>query len=208
MHGILGLSELLTQFFAGSVGATSPRLRSRPSAPRLQEPAPGPPTPAFAQQYEYCVAIRECATLLQSLVNSVLDFSKVRVPCVRCLSLQRLLYNPHPLSTQIDAGLMLLERIAIDLPRITERVLVLMRAGAVDRGIRLTLDISPGLPGVLYGDSLRIQQVVGMRRVHDSSVLLCSPGFPPTHAPSLRFWSTSSLMRSSSARGLSEEVSS
>ena len=69
VHGILGLCELLMQSISHPGEATTPGGASRLSEAEL-----------LASQLEYCSSIRDCATLLQSLVSSVLDSSKVRGP--------------------------------------------------------------------------------------------------------------------------------
>ena len=115
----------------------------------------------LASQLEYCSSIRDCATLLQSLVSSVLDSSKVRGPVeLLALELGVLSITPLSVSCQINSGLMLLESIPLDLQCVVKKSLSLLRASAVDRGVVLAEDIPAELPSVLFGDPLRLQQVL------------------------------------------------
>lgn len=131
VHGILGLSELLMQTLSGPAGEANAGAGHDTSAEGGEECDAA----RIILQRQYCSAIRECATLLQSLVTSVLDFSK------------------------IDSGLLTLESIHIDLRGLVDKTFLLLRASAAERGVILSDSVATSLPKVLCGDPLRIQQV-------------------------------------------------
>ena len=157
VHGILGLSELLLQTLSNhdddevpkaAAAASGSGLTPSPRSPNdtslaIDSPLPLPPSGVIDRhgtvtlQRQYCAAIRECATLLESLVNSVLDFSK------------------------IDSGLMTLEAAPLDLRRVVDKSLTLLRTSALERGVTLSADVGGDLAVTLYGDPLRLQQVRG-----------------------------------------------
>ena len=87
------------------------------------------------KQEEYIQDILDSGRHLLSLINDILDLSKV------------------------EAGHMELELSLFDLPDALGNALTLVRERAARRGIRLTLDVSRGL-GVFAGDERRIKQVV------------------------------------------------
>ena len=60
--------------------------------------------------------------------------------------------------SKINAGLMTLESIPLDLASIVERTLLLLHASAADRGVTLTREVCDDFPQALLGDPLRVQQ--------------------------------------------------
>jgi signal transduction histidine kinase len=80
--------------------------------------------------------IRSSADSLLRLVNDILDFSK------------------------IEAGKLDLDIAPFQLRRCIEESIELLRAKAIEKGLRLMSDLAPGLPLWVAGDSTRLQQVV------------------------------------------------
>ncbi len=85
---------------------------------------------------KFASSIKESGQVLMSLINNVLDLSK------------------------IEAGRLDLERIPYDLPRILEEIHELFTAAATDKGVALVLDVDEGLPTNQIGDPTRVRQVV------------------------------------------------
>lgn len=85
---------------------------------------------------EYAANIQSAGHTLLSLINSILDFSKIEDGKMEII-------NAHyeTLSMLDDLVNMVSER-------------------AVKKGLELTLDFDPDIPSVLYGDDLRIRQVI------------------------------------------------
>jgi len=93
---------------------------------------------ALAPAQEECVQIiRTSSDTLLSLVNDVLDFSKM------------------------DAGHLVLERNAIDLPSTMREAVGAFKAQAADKGLSLELQVQPELPRGVMGDVTRLRQVLG-----------------------------------------------
>lgn len=168
VHGILGLVELLTMTLSDSTNSEAP------GTPEIARPPAGLPGGEVAvaerhpqgttrlsesskpiTQRQYCSAIRECAMLLQSLVSSVLvsceQFKAIHRPQSTVLSLQDF--------SKIDAGLMTLESLPLDLVSIVDRSILLLHASASERGVLLSREASADFPPQLICDPLRIQQV-------------------------------------------------
>jgi signal transduction histidine kinase/CheY-like chemotaxis protein len=80
--------------------------------------------------------IRSSADSLLRLVNDILDFSK------------------------IEAGKLDLDIAPFQLRRCIEESIELLRAKAIEKGLRLVSDLAPDLPLWVAGDSTRLQQVV------------------------------------------------
>jgi signal transduction histidine kinase len=87
------------------------------------------------KQTEYLQDILESGRHLLSLINDILDLSK------------------------IEAGRMELERTEFDLPSAIDNALILVRERATRRGIRLTSTIDPRL-GTIGGDERKVKQVL------------------------------------------------
>ena len=80
--------------------------------------------------------IRESAENLLTIIDDILDFSKM------------------------EAGRLRIESLPFHLGNLVDQVLALLSPKAEARGLSLSLDLPPGLPPVLNGDAGRIQQVL------------------------------------------------
>ncbi len=90
-------------------------------------------TPSQAQQLD---KISEAAQHLMSLINDVLDISK------------------------IEAGKLRLDRSEVDLERLLIGVADLIESKALQRDLEIVIDIDPSLPTRLIGDPLRLGQIL------------------------------------------------
>lgn len=86
---------------------------------------------------DYLAKIHQSADSLLGILNDILDLSK------------------------IEANRMAVENIAFDLETVVRQALDLCRIRLSDKPVELLLDYDPALPEQLYGDPLRIQQVLG-----------------------------------------------
>jgi signal transduction histidine kinase/CheY-like chemotaxis protein/HPt (histidine-containing phosphotransfer) domain-containing protein len=93
-------------------------------------------TPLAPDQKELARTVEGCASSLLTLLNDVLDLSKV------------------------EAGRMTLEEATIDVPALLEDVVSLVAPRAHAKGLDLVLHVDPAL-GPAVGDPLRLRQVVG-----------------------------------------------
>lgn len=93
-------------------------------------------SPLDAEQRDYVDTIRESCRHLLTIVNDILDFSK------------------------IEAGKLVIDRIALDLRDTVEDVLSLLAPAAYGKGLELIHLIYADVPLKLYGDPLRIRQVL------------------------------------------------
>jgi len=84
----------------------------------------------------YSESIRSAGSTLLGLVNNILDFSK------------------------IEAGKMEITPIRYDLSSVINDLVNLIRSRADDKGLLLSLDIDPKIPKQLFGDELRIKQII------------------------------------------------
>ncbi|HXL41271.1 MAG TPA: PAS domain S-box protein, partial [Actinomycetota bacterium] len=82
------------------------------------------------------LALRESGQSLLTIINDILDFSK------------------------LEAGRLELAEEDFDLLAAVESVMSLLSSVANDKGLRLTLDVAPGVPGWVRGDSARLRQVL------------------------------------------------
>lgn len=80
--------------------------------------------------------IQNSGAALLTVVNDVLDFSKV------------------------DAGELTLETLSFPLVSIIEAAISIVRGGALKSGLAIEVDLDPGLPRFVVGDSSRLQQVL------------------------------------------------
>ncbi|MFN0014790.1 MAG: ATP-binding protein [Saprospiraceae bacterium] len=87
-------------------------------------------------QLLYLHSIRQSSDALLVILNDILDISK------------------------IQAGKMDLEVTDVDVADILERVRTTLQFRAEEKGLRLELDCDPGIPPVLVGDPVRLQQVL------------------------------------------------
>lgn len=85
---------------------------------------------------EFSQNIADSGTLLLSLVNDILDFSR------------------------IEAGKLVLSPEQYSLSDITKEILVLLRPRAEDKDLELKVDIDKDIPDELYGDSNRVKQIL------------------------------------------------
>ncbi len=88
------------------------------------------------EQEEYCKLVEQCAqTLLQS-INDILDFSK------------------------IEAKMMDFEEIPLDLSNLVKGSVKMISASAREKPIEISYRLSEKIPGDLFGDPTRIQQIL------------------------------------------------
>ncbi|MBV8911371.1 MAG: response regulator, partial [Gammaproteobacteria bacterium] len=87
-------------------------------------------------QQEYVAAIHASGDALLTLINDILDWSK------------------------IEAGQLTLERQPLDLRRILHEVVGLFAAQAQTKGLHLSAHVDPAVPALLEGDPLRLRQVL------------------------------------------------
>jgi PAS domain S-box-containing protein len=93
-------------------------------------------TPLDADQREFATVVHDSAHALLTIINDILDFSK------------------------IEAGKMLLHSAEFDPAEVIGRALDLLRPRAAEKQLRLELAIEPGVPAQLYGDSVRLGQIL------------------------------------------------
>ncbi|MFC4169835.1 ATP-binding protein [Teichococcus aestuarii] len=93
-------------------------------------------TPLTPLQRRYAQVAQQSAGLLLSVVNDLLD------------------------STRLEAGRLELERIPFMLEEVVEDMLDLLSPAAQEKGIELALDLPPGLHGRRLGDPTRFSQVL------------------------------------------------
>ncbi|MEN9316674.1 MAG: hypothetical protein RIS35_3067 [Pseudomonadota bacterium] len=90
-----------------------------------------------ARQRDHLGKIRTSGAMLLAVLNDVLDHSK------------------------IDAGLMRLEQVPIDVPGLFDRTRALFEVSALEKGVKLGFEVAPDVPPVLLGDPLRIERAIG-----------------------------------------------
>jgi CheY-like chemotaxis protein len=88
------------------------------------------------QQRRYVDILSTSGKALLSLINDILDFSK------------------------IEAGHLELESVSFELRDIFLDVVRMLEPQAAGKGLELSLDLDPDLPGAVVGDALRLRQVV------------------------------------------------
>jgi len=88
------------------------------------------------EQREYLEAVDSAAESLLSIINDILDYSKIEARMVR------------------------LESIRFDLRKLTHNVLANMRVQARRRGLELTSEVDSEVPEVVVGDPGRLRQVI------------------------------------------------
>jgi signal transduction histidine kinase/ActR/RegA family two-component response regulator len=87
-------------------------------------------------QQEYAEIVRDSAESMRVIVNDILDFSK------------------------IEAGLMPIDMLPMDLPRIIRETVALFRELGRAKGLELRILIEDGFPDAIYGDPVRIRQIL------------------------------------------------
>ena len=89
-----------------------------------------------ARQTEYLDCVNEASANLLTIINDILDISK------------------------IEAGKMELEETVISLPQLLDSTLAMLRVRSAEKELRLELASDPALPGQIVGDSVRLGQVL------------------------------------------------
>jgi PAS domain S-box-containing protein len=93
-------------------------------------------TELISHQRDYADKAEGAAKSLLALINDILDFSKV------------------------EAGKMVLDAQPFRLDRLMRDLAVILSSNLGSKGIEVLFDIDPGVPEVLLGDSMRLQQVL------------------------------------------------
>ncbi|HYD18544.1 MAG TPA: ATP-binding protein [Patescibacteria group bacterium] len=93
-------------------------------------------TPLNAEQKDFVTTISDCSKTLLNTLNDVLDFSKV------------------------ESGKLNISAVNFDLHNMLSNSARVMRQTAEDKGLKLTLLISDGVPRGMRGDPHRLQQVI------------------------------------------------
>ena len=93
-------------------------------------------TPLNQVQLDYLRTAYGSAEILLTLINDILDYSK------------------------IEAGRLSVEKIDFDLPAMLQSIVRLWRKRAGDKGVNLNLTIDPACPGWVIGDPTRIGQIL------------------------------------------------
>ncbi len=93
-------------------------------------------TPLSTEQREYLTAVKNSADSLLRLLNDILDLSK------------------------IEAGKLQLETVRFHLPTLLESLLAPLVLEARKRQLRLTWTVAPETPAWLYGDPIRLRQIL------------------------------------------------
>ena len=88
------------------------------------------------EQREFAETIQRSGAALLTVINDVLDYSK------------------------IEAGRLSVEQVDFDLRSICDDVQALLQTSASERGLTLSLDYSPDTPRVVKGDPVRLRQVL------------------------------------------------
>ncbi|GFO65497.1 ATP-binding protein [Geomonas paludis] len=94
-------------------------------------------TPLEQVQRDYLGSLSDCAESLLTIINEILDISKV------------------------EAGMITLERIVFDLHRFLTRSLQPFILRGQEKGVQVQLEMGQGLPQLIEGDQVRIGQVLG-----------------------------------------------
>ncbi|MBR5765969.1 MAG: response regulator [Lachnospiraceae bacterium] len=84
----------------------------------------------------YSESIRSAGNTLLGLINNILDFSK------------------------IEAGSIMIEPVEYDLSSVINDLVNMVQLRADDKGLMIKLDFDPAIPKGLYGDEIRIKQVI------------------------------------------------
>jgi signal transduction histidine kinase/ligand-binding sensor domain-containing protein/ActR/RegA family two-component response regulator len=88
------------------------------------------------EQRDHIETIRESGTSLLNILNDILDLSKV------------------------EAGRMELAAVPFSIAELLESIARTLSAKARETGVRLSLDVSPGVPDAIVGDDVRLRQVL------------------------------------------------
>ncbi len=93
-------------------------------------------SPLPEEQRAYVRIFQKAGANLLNLINDILDLSKV------------------------ESGHVELESIGFDLQSFLEKIIEMMASPAQDRGLKLTLEVLPGVPEGLVGDPSRVRQIL------------------------------------------------
>ena len=93
-------------------------------------------TPLDGQQREYVSTLKSSAESLLTIINDILDFSK------------------------IEAGKLATEQVAFSPVALMRSVVALFQARALEKNLRLTLELQGDVPAALLGDPTRIRQIL------------------------------------------------
>jgi len=93
-------------------------------------------TPLNPEQHRYIATMKSNGTALLSLINDILDLAK------------------------IESGKLTLERVEFDLEELVETAAETMAVRAHAKGLELVARIAPGTPRRLFGDPLRLRQII------------------------------------------------
>ncbi|HET6725168.1 MAG TPA: two-component regulator propeller domain-containing protein [Gammaproteobacteria bacterium] len=93
-------------------------------------------TPLDGRQREYTETVRYAGDALLSILNDILDYSK------------------------IEAGKLTFERIDFNLPRLLDSMMTLMQARAGEKGLALEAVVGDGVPEIVRSDPTRLRQVI------------------------------------------------
>ncbi|HQP11990.1 MAG TPA: PAS domain S-box protein [Candidatus Omnitrophota bacterium] len=93
-------------------------------------------TPLTDEQRENLTTIKSAADILLSLLNDILDLSRV------------------------EAGKLQLERIELNIENIIRSVCTGLSVLARKKDLALVWDVDPGVPGILIGDPIRLRQIL------------------------------------------------
>ncbi len=93
-------------------------------------------SPLREDQRDYVQIFQRAGANLLHLINDILDLSKV------------------------ESGRVELESIRFDLSTLLDKTIEIMAVRARDRGLRLTLEVLPGVPTTLLGDPYRLRQIL------------------------------------------------
>ncbi len=93
-------------------------------------------TPLTRQQRDYIDKVHRAGSSLLGVLNDILDFSK------------------------IEAGKIDLDPVEFGLARALDNTMAVIGYSAADKGLELIVDIGAGVPDALYGDPLRLEQIL------------------------------------------------
>ncbi|QGG48350.1 hybrid sensor histidine kinase/response regulator [Heliorestis convoluta] len=93
-------------------------------------------TPLNVEQRDYALTTQESTEVLLSVINDILDYSKV------------------------EANKLVLENIAFDLNRTVQSVIKFFTKQASEKNLTLSVDVTPQIDKALLGDPTRLQQVL------------------------------------------------
>ena len=93
-------------------------------------------TPLSDEQYDYARSIGDCAGSLLTIIDDILDISK------------------------LEAGKVALEVLDFDLRRVLEGVRSIVSTKAREKGLDFSIDVAPDASGIYRGDPTRLRQVL------------------------------------------------